>query len=143
VGVEQLSIFLENKSGGLADVIDVLALRGINLRALSVADEADFGILRLIVDDTEAALAALKEAGAVARRTSVVAVEVPDRPGGLAGVLSALRAAAINVEYMYAFPVKAGQGAIVVFRFDDEPAALAALRAAGARILEARDVQQA
>jgi len=142
VGVEQLSIFLENKSGGLADVIDVLARRGINLRALSVADEADFGILRLIVDDTEGALAALKEAGAVARRTSVVAVEVPDRPGGLAGVLAALRAAAINVEYMYAFPVKSGEAAVVVFRFDDEPAAVAALRAAGARFLEARDVQR-
>jgi len=90
VGVEQLSIFLENKSGGLADVVDVLARRGVNLRALSLADEADFGILRLIVDDTEAALAALKEAGAVARRTGVVAVEVPDRPGGLAGRRAAL-----------------------------------------------------
>jgi hypothetical protein len=143
VGVEQLSIFLENKSGGLADVVDVLARRGVNLRALSLADEADFGILRLIVDDTEAALAALKEAGAVARRTSVVAVEVPDRPGGLSAVLAALHAAAINVEYMYAFPVKAGAGAIVVFRFDDEPAALAALGAAGARVLEAGDVRQA
>jgi hypothetical protein len=142
VGVEQLSIFLENKSGGLADVIDVLARRGINLRALSVADEADFGILRLIVDDTEKALTALQEAGAVARRTSVVAVEVPDRPGGLATVLAALRRAAINVEYMYAFPVKSGQGAVVVFRFDDEPAALAALQAAGTRLLDARDVQQ-
>ena len=142
MSVEQLSIFLENKSGGLADVVDVLARRGVNLRALALADEADFGILRLIVDDTEAALAALKEAGAVARRTSVVAVEVPDRPGGLAGVLGALRTAAINVEYMYAFPVKAGEGAVVVFRFEDQASALAALRAAGAHVLEAGDVQR-
>jgi hypothetical protein len=142
LGVEQLSIFLENKSGGLADVLDVLARHGVNLRALALADEADFGILRLIVDDTERALEALREGGCVARRTQVVAVEVPDRPGGLATILRALKEGAINVEYMYAFPRKSGEAAVVVFRFEEIEKATRILAGAGARVLEANEVHR-
>lgn len=140
--VEQLSIFLENKSGGLADVLDVLARRGVNLRALSLADAADIGILRVIVDDTDAAYAALRDAGCVARRTQVVALEVPDRPGGLAATLAALRPTGLDVEYMYAFPTKRGEAAVVVVRFEEPEKAVPILRAAGVRVLPPDEVQK-
>jgi len=138
--VEQLSVFLENETGGLADVVDVLARAAIDLRALSLADETDFGILRLIVNDTDRAAFALKDAGFTVRRTPVVAVEIPDRPGGLATVLHALRGT--EVEYMYAFVQKSGEQALVVFRFENPEAATATLREAGARVLDAADVQK-
>jgi hypothetical protein len=138
--VEQLSVFLENETGGLADVVDVLARAAVDLRALSLADESDFGILRLIVNDTDRAAFALKDAGFTVRRTPVVAVEIPDRPGGLATTLHALRGTA--VEYMYAFVRKSGEQALVVFRFENPEEATATLRRAGARVLDAEDVQK-
>jgi hypothetical protein len=138
--VDQISVFLENETGGAADVVDVLARSAIDIRALSLADETDFGILRLIVNDTERASAALKAAGFTVRNTPVVAVEVSDRPGALAATLNALRG--IEVEYMYAFVRKSGERAIVVFRFEDVERAVATLRGAGAKILEPRDVQE-
>jgi hypothetical protein len=138
--VEQISVFLENETGGLADVLDVLARRGVDLRALSLADDPDFGILRLIVNDTEAAVEGLKGEGFTVRRTPVVAVQVPDRPGGLAGIVNALRG--IDIEYMYAFVQKSGEQAFVVIRFDEPEAAVAALRKAGATLLDAADVRR-
>ena len=131
--VDQLSIFLENETGGLADVVDVLARAQVDLRALSLADETDFGILRLIVNDPDRAATALKDAGFTVRVTPVVAVEIPDRPGGLAAVLNALRGVA--VEYMYAFVRKSGEHALVVIRFEDPAAAVEPLRKAGARLI--------
>ncbi len=138
--VEQLSVFLENETGGLADVVDVLAKSAVDIRALSLADETDFGILRLIVNETDRATAALKDAGFTVRKTPVVAVQIPDRPGGLATTLHALRG--IAVEYMYAFVRKSGEQALVVFRFEDPAAAVATLEKAGAKILGAKDVQE-
>ena len=140
MAVDQISVFLQNETGGVADVVDVLARASIDLRALSLADESDFGILRLIVNDTDRAVAALKDAGFPVRRTPVVAVKIPDRPGGLAKTLNALRG--IAVEYMYAFVRRSGEEAIVVFRFDDIEAALEPLRKSGARILEAEDIRK-
>jgi hypothetical protein len=101
--VEQISIFLENKAGRLAEVTRILGEGGINIRALSLADTSDFGILRLIVNDHEKAKKILKEHGFTVGRTEVVAVEVEDRPGGLSSILQILYEAGINVEYMYAF----------------------------------------
>jgi hypothetical protein len=138
--IDQISVFLENETGGLADVADVLARSAVDIRALSLADESDFGILRLIVKDTERATGALKDAGFTVRKTPVVAVEVPDRPGGLAATLHALRG--IDVEYMYAFVRKSGEHALVVFRFEDTARAVETLRKAGAKILDAREVQE-
>ena len=140
MAIDQISVFLQNETGGVADVVDALARAAIDLRALSLADESDFGILRLIVNDTDRAVAALKDAGFPVRRTPVVAVEIPDRPGGLAKTLNALRG--IAVEYMYAFVRKTGEQAIVVFRFDDTDKAVETLRKAGARLLDAEDVQK-
>lgn len=138
--VEQLSIFLENRSGRLAEVTNVLARASINIRALSLADTADFGILRLIVNDTERARQALRESGFTVEKTPVVAIEVPDRPGGLAGILAVIKEKGINVEYMYAFVEKSGQNAIVVFRFDDPDRSVDVLRKAGVRILSGEEL---
>jgi hypothetical protein len=138
--VEQISVFLENKSGRLAEVCDVLARNGINIRALSLADTADFGILRLIVNDTEKAKMVLKEGGFTVGKNEVIAVEVPDRPGGMAGILDVLQKKGINVEYMYAFVQKSGEHAIIIFRIDEIERAIEALQKAGVRILKGEEV---
>ncbi len=139
MAIEQISVFIENETGGLADVVNVLARSAVDIRAMSIADQTDFGIVRLIVNDTDRASSALRDAGFTVRRTPVVAVLIPDRPGGLATTLDALRG--IAVEYMYAFVRKSGEQAVVVFRFDDVDRAVAALREAGATLLEGGDVQ--
>lgn len=138
--VEQISVFLENKSGRLAEVTDVLANAGINIRALSLADTADFGILRLIVNDTERAKQVLKDNGFTVGKTEVIAVEVPDRPGGLAGILDVLKERGVNVEYMYAFVQKSKENAIIIFRFDEIEKAIEGLTTAGVKILKGEDV---
>lgn len=140
--VEQISIFVENKSGRLAEVSDILAKNGINIRALSLADTADFGILRLIVDDIEKTKQLLMDNGFTVGRNEVVAVEVPDRPGGLARILAALQAGGINVEYMYAFVRKSEGDAVLIFRFDETEGAIDALRRAGVRVLTGDEVQR-
>ena len=139
--VEQLAVFLENKSGLLAAITRILSDNGINIRALSVADTADFGILRLIVDQTDKAKQVLKDAGFTVGLTDVVAVEVADRPGGLSDVLAVLNQVEINVEYMYAFVEKSGQNAVIIFRFDDADTAIEVLRNAGTRILSGDEVR--
>ena len=126
--VDQISIFLENKAGRLAEVTRVIAEAGINIRALSLADTSDFGILRLIVTDFEKAKNALKERGFTVGRTTVVAVEVQDRPGGLSSILEILSGNGINVEYMYAFVQQSGQNAILIFRFDRTDQAIEVLQ---------------
>jgi hypothetical protein len=138
--VEQISIFLENKSGRLADVAGVLAGAGINIRALSLADTTDFGILRLIVNDTEKAKQVLKDNGFTVGKTEVIAVEVPDRPGGLAHILKVMTEEGVNVEYMYAFVQRSGGNAIIIFRFDELEKAIHALQKAGVVILKGEDV---
>ena len=140
VKVEQISVFLENKSGRLAEVTGVLARAGINIRALSLADTADFGILRLIVNDLERAKQVLKDRDFTVGSTEVLAVEVPDRPGGMAGILEILGKASINVEYMYAFVQKSGEHAIIIFRFDELEGAMEALKGAGIRILTGEEI---
>lgn len=135
--VRQISIFLENRAGRLAEVAKVLGDAGINIRALSLADTSDFGILRLIVNDVDKAQAVLRATGHTVSLTDVVAVEIPDRPGGLATVLSALDQGGINVEYMYAFVEKATDKAVVIFRFESIDAALAVFRKAGISVLPA------
>ena len=115
---EQISVFLENRAGRLAEVTQTLATAGINIRALSLADTSDFGILRLIVCDHEKAKAVLKEKGFTLGRTSVVVVEVPDQPGGLNSVLELVSSHGINVEYMYALAQRINDQAVMIFRFD-------------------------
>ncbi|MBO4301499.1 MAG: ACT domain-containing protein [Desulfovibrio sp.] len=125
---EQISVFLENRAGRLADVTHTLAEAGINIRALSLADTSDFGILRMIVCHPEKAKAVLKEKGFTIGRTQVVAVEVPDQPGGLDSVLQAVSENDINVEYMYALVQHDVDRAIMIFRFDKADRAMEVLR---------------
>ena len=129
--VEQISIFLENKAGRLAEVTRVLSESGINIRALSLADTSDFGILRLIVTDNERAKKVLKEHGFTVGRTTVVAAEVPDTPGGLHSILDMLSRNGVNVEYMYAFVHQSGNTAILIFRFDRTEQAIEVLQEHG------------
>jgi hypothetical protein len=138
--VEQISVFLENKPGALAEVTRILGDSGVNIRALSLADTKDFGILRLIVNDNEKAMEILGRKGLTVRKTEVVAVEVPDRPGGLAEVLRVLFEADINVEYLYAFVQKSGENAIIIFRFDETDRAIEVLSKKQVKILEGKKV---
>jgi hypothetical protein len=138
--VEQISIFIENKSGRLAEVTHVLGSANINIRALSLADTSDFGILRLIVDKTDEAKAALKAGGFTVSKTEVVAVEVPDRPLGLYGILEVLDRGMVNVEYMYAFVERCGGNAVIIFRFDNPEEAIKVLTANGVGVLEGERV---
>lgn len=138
--VEQISVFLENKPGTLAEVTRILGESGVNIRALSLADTKDFGILRLIVNDNEKAREVLDQKGLTVRKTEVVAVEVPDRPGGLADILKILAEANINVEYLYAFVQQSGENAIIIFRFDETDRAIAVLSEKKVRILEGKKV---
>jgi hypothetical protein len=134
--VVQVAIFLENRTGGLADVVEVLARNGIDIKAFSLADMSDFGILRLIVEDAERTRALLKNAGYTADTNRVVAVEVPDRPGGLAQALDALRRNRIGVEYTYAAARTRGERAVIIFRVDEIGRAVEVLREAGVGVLD-------
>lgn len=138
--VEQISIFLENKSGRLAEVTSVLSKAGINIRALSLADTADFGILRLIVDKTDRAKEVLKQNNFAVSKTEVIGVEVPDRPGGLAEILGVLQAGGVNVEYMYAFVQHSGDNAIIIFRFDELDKAIQTLTGGGVHVLKGEEL---
>ena len=117
--VKQISIFIENKSGRLAEVARALGEKSVNILALSLADTSDFGILRLLVDKTDVALETLKSSGFTVNKTDVVAVEVSDQPGGLCEILQTLDEAQINVEYMYAFVERNAGNAVIIFRFDE------------------------
>lgn len=126
--ISQISVFIENESGKLYEIADILGKSGINIRALSLADTSDFGILRLILDDPVAGYNILKQHEFTVGRTEVIAVEVPDKPGGLASVLKVLRDNYVNIEYMYAFVERSGECAVMIFRFDDTEKAIEALQ---------------
>jgi hypothetical protein len=133
--VKQVSVFVENRAGRLAEVTGILAAQNINIRALSLADTADFGILRMIVDDVERAKGILKKEGLTVGEADVVAVEVPDRPGGLAHLLQIFKDENLNVEYMYAFVKAPSQSAVMIFRFEDPHKAIDALQGKGIRTI--------
>ncbi|MFZ5906715.1 MAG: ACT domain-containing protein [Nitrospirota bacterium] len=138
--VKQISLFLENKKGRLWEALDVLAQANINVRALSIADTSDFGILRLIVPDPDKAKKVLAKSSFTFRESDVIAVGVPDKPGGLAHILKILTDADINVEYMYAFVEKSGEKAIVVLRPDSISKGKKALKKSGVTVLSSQQV---
>ncbi len=129
--ITQLSVFLENRPGRLSALCRTLAEAGVNLSTLMLSDNGEFGLLRLLTPDVDRARATVAAAGYAVTTTEVVALQVPDKPGGLAGVLVLLEKAGVSVEYMYAFAERPGTDAVMVFRFDNTDRALAALSAAG------------
>lgn len=123
----QVSVFLENKVGRILEITEILGRNTINIRALSLADTSDFGILRMIVDDVEKTVNVLKEKDFIVKESQVVAVEVEDKPGGLATVLKVLGKKNINVEYMYAFFEQPQDKALLIFRFENPDEAISIL----------------
>jgi hypothetical protein len=134
--LKQLSLFLENKPGALTRSCQLLAKAKINIHTLSLADTQQFGILRLVIRDWEKAKQVLEKGGCVVKVTDVVAIEVPDRPGGLVEILTVLEQAKINVEYMYAFTLKNENRGVLVFRFDDPDKAIALLQKKAINVLD-------
>ena len=135
MNIKQIAVFLENKKGRLAEVTRSLASAGVNVRALSLAETTDFGILRLIVNDPDQALGCLKKSGFVAQVTEVIAIEVEDKPGGLARILEVCNTNDINIEYMYAFVEKRVSNAIVIFKIDDHEKAHRVLKENGISVV--------
>lgn len=138
--IRQLSVFVENKSGRLADIAETIAKAGIDIRALSIADTTDFGILRLVVDRPLDAEKALRKAGLTVSLTNVIAVGVPDRPGGFASTMKMLASEGIGVEYMYAFISKTPDRAHLIMRVNDNEKAIKTLSENGCEILDENSI---
>lgn len=134
--LQQLSLFLENRPGRLGAPLETIAQAGINILTLSLADTAQFGILRLIVREWDKARQVLEESGWIVNLTEVVAVDVHDRPGGLAEVLAAIEGAGLNIEYMYAFSLRRDNKAILIFRFEDPDRAIEVLHQKGVHVVD-------
>jgi hypothetical protein len=134
--IHQLSVFLENKPGQLFQACRLLADAGLNIWTLTLADTEQYGILRLIVPDWDKAASLLEQAGYVVNVTQVVAVEVPDRPGGLADLLGTLDDGGVNIDYMYAFTFGRNDRAVLIFRFDRAAAAIELLQRAGINVVD-------
>jgi hypothetical protein len=137
MNIKQISVFIENKKGRLADVTEILSGGGINIRALFLADTTDFGVLRMIVTDNEKALNLLKDNDIVAQETDVIAVEVEDKPGGLHKILKLLGGNDINIEYMYAFVEKKASNAVVIIKIDEQKKAIEVLQKGNIGLLSA------
>ena len=139
MSVKQISVFIENKTGKLAEATRFIADHNINLRALSIADTQDFGILRIICDDPAAAVKALQDGGYITTTTDVLAAAISDKPGSLATILEVLSEAKVVVEYTYAF-LSSKAGAYMIFRVDDNAVAAAALAGAGIKTANQEDL---
>ena len=140
--VKQISVFIENRPGRLAGITKVLGENSIDLIALSIGDTTDFGILRAIVNKNEEALAVAREAGYTASLTEVLAVAVPDKPGGLDQVLYMLNDANIAIEYLYSFVRRVGSDAVIIFRVDQPQKAYEVLNAAQVKLLTQEQIAQ-
>lgn len=142
MSLKQLTVFVENKKGKLAEITEALAEKNINIRALSIADTQDFGILRLIVNDIEGASDILESKGYLFKHTDVVGVKIGDAPGKLSMALDILDKADINMEYLYAFMTRTEKHAYVVIRVADNSAAEAVLESAGFHMITDADVNK-
>lgn len=140
MAIKQLTVFVENKQGALVSITDTLSKNNINLRALSIAETQDFGMLRLIVNDTETAEKVLKEEGYLIKVNDVVGVKIGDTPGKLSAALRVLDEKKINMDYLYAFMARTEKHAYVVIRVEDNDAAEKALEDAGFHMITEEDV---
>ncbi len=142
MSLKQLTVFVENKQGALVAITETLAAHNVNIRALSIADTEEFGILRLIVNDTATACETLQSEGYLLKTTDVVGVKIGDAPGKLSGALAVLDKANINMEYLYAFMTRTEKHAYVVLRVANNDAAETALEAAGYHIITDADIDK-
>ena len=142
MAIKQLTVFIQNKKGTVVSVTDILSKNNINLRALSIAETQDFGILRLIVNDEKAAEAVLSENGYLIKVIDVVGVKIGDEPGKLTAALDILDKADINVEYLYAFMARTEKHAYVVLRVEDNAVAEKALTDAGFKMISEADINK-
>lgn len=142
MSIKQLSVFVENKKGKLVEIMQSLAANGIDIRALSLADTTDYGILRMIVNDTEKAVVALKAADCVVSITEVLGVAVSDTPGSFAAAVQSLADSGVNLEYVYAFITPQKGYAYVVMRVTDNDAATAILQNAGVKVLDDEELHR-
>lgn len=140
MAIKQLTVFVENRQGAMVAITDTLSKHNVNLRALSIAETEDFGILRLIVNDEETAEKVLREEGYLIKITDIVAVKIGDAPGKLSSALSVLDENKINIEYLYAFMARTEKHAYVVIRVEDNDAAESALISAGFHLVTNADV---
>ena len=140
MAIRQLTVFVQNKQGALVSITEALAANQVNIRALSIAETEDFGILRLIVNDEETAQKTLSDAGYLIKVTEVVGVKIGDAPGKLTGALAVLDKAGINLEYLYAFMARTEKHAYVVLRVEDNEITEAALEAAGYHLITDADI---
>ena len=138
----QISVFLENRKGRLYDVCSLLGKNKINIRALTIAETEKFGVLRIVVDNPDKAMQVLKKNNFVANLTDIVAVEVEDRPGGLAAILKTLSANDINLEYMYGFVEKSSDRALLVFRFDDPDKAITVFKKNKIKVVGSKEIKE-
>lgn len=138
--IKQLSVFIENKSGRLAEITETLARAGVDIRAISIADTSDFGILRLIVDDPERAVEALRKENMTVSLTTVIAIGIPDRPGEFAKAMRVLADANVGIEYMYAFISRDRNKAYVLLRVDDNDYAVKTLQEASIELLSPDEI---
>ena len=138
MNVKQLSVFIENKTGRVSEVTDVLGRAGVNIRGFSVSDTADYGIIRLVVDDPDKGREVLHEAGFAVKVNDVLCVELPDQPGGLAGVLKVVSAAGVNIEYVYSLI-----GTYVVINVTDIDRATALVDDKPVRLVTQEEIAQA
>lgn len=139
--ITQISVFLENRKGRLFDVCSLLGANGVNIRALTIAETESFGVLRIVVDKSELAIKLLRENQFVANFTDVVAIEVPDQPGGLASILKLLSEHDVNIEYMYGFVEKFSDKALLVMRFEDTDSAQQVLARQNIRVVTEKDIE--
>ena len=142
MAIKQLTVFVENKQGAVGTITEVLSKKNVNIRALSIAETQDFGILRLIVDDEETAKKTLAEENYLIKMTDVVGVKIGDAPGKLAGALKVLGENKINIEYLYAFMARTEKHAYVVLRVEDNNKAETALESAGYHIITDADINK-
>ncbi len=133
--VKQISVFLENSRGKLAHITETLGQAGVDLYSLSIADTASFGILRIVVNDTDRALKVLRDEGYAVNVADLIAIAVPDAPGGLAHALRPLSDAGVGVEYLYSYVRKSSQSALILFKSDNVTQAVAVLEGAGIPLL--------
>lgn len=138
--IKQLSVFLENRAGRLFELCDLLGKNRVNIKAITIAESPEFGIVRLVVDKSEEAIKLLKANSFTANITDIVAVEINDAPGGLAYILKVLNDAKVNIEYMYGFVERSKDKALMVFRFENPDSAIEVLKKNSLGIVGSKDI---